>query len=283
MTFIERSPINSLDPGRNWGVGLVWFPEDERATLTLGAFRDGTSNSSGDDFGGDDMAYDVRGTWLPWYDLEGRRLLHLGAAFSERFPANNVVTINQGPQSGLLPISDNPGSPFLPTITITANQQQLYNLEAALVLGSLSLQAEWSATSISQIGGGPVFLHGMYAFASYFLTGEHRAYDRKDGAFGMTRVLSPFLCLKGKPHLGRGPGAWEVAARFAYADFASPNIPPSNGLKVGDTEAEFTIGVNWYLNDYTRLMFNYTHVIPVDPNFGPSYADAFFMRMMIFW
>ena len=32
--------------------------------------------------------------------------------------------------------------------------------------------------------------------------------------------------------------------------------------------------MNWYLNNYTRLMFNYTHAVPVDPNFGPSFASA---------
>jgi phosphate-selective porin len=100
----------------------------------------------------------------------------------------------------------------------------------------------------------------------------------------MTRVRRPFLCLKGKHQPGGGPGAWELTARFAYANFSSPNIPPApNGLKVGDRDAEMTLGVNWYLNDYARLMFNYVHAIPVDPNFGPSYADAFFLRTAIFW
>jgi hypothetical protein len=30
-------------------------------------------------------------------------------------------------------------------------------------------------------------------------------------------------------------------------------------------------------------MFNYVHVIPVDPNFGPSAADGFFFRTEVFW
>jgi phosphate-selective porin OprO and OprP len=79
-------------------------------------------------------------------------------------------------------------------------------------------------------------------------------------------------------------GAWEFVLRFAYADFCSSNTPrQSNGLKVGDRESEFTVGLNWYLNDYARVMFNYVHAIPVDPNFGPSWADAFFLRTAIFW
>ncbi len=231
------------------------------------------------------MAYDFRCTCLPWYDSEsnGRYLMQLGAAFSQRFPYQNLVTINQGPQSSLLSDSDDPGSPFLPTIKIPASQQQIYNLEWAAVFGALSFQAEWDATYIEQIGGGPVFLQGCYAFASYFLTGENRQYVTKDGVFGMTQVNSPFLCMKGKQFFAHGPGAWELTARFAYADFASSNIPMANGLKVGDRDVEFTLGINWYLNNYTRIMFNYVHAVPVDPNYGPSYGDAFFIQTAIFW
>jgi phosphate-selective porin len=54
-------------------------------------------------------------------------------------------------------------------------------------------------------------------------------------------------------------------------------------LKVGGRLAELTLGMNWWLNDYTRIMFNYLHVVPVDPNFGPSWADEYVVRCEIFW
>jgi hypothetical protein len=37
------------------------------------------------------------------------------------------------------------------------------------------------------------------------------------------------------------------------------------------------------LNDYTRLMFNYLHAVPVDPNFGLSWGEAYALRFAIFW
>jgi phosphate-selective porin OprO/OprP len=284
FAFTECSPIAALDPNRNWGVLIMSYTENERATFQVGAFRSGTSNSSGDDFSGqNDMAYDVRATFLPWYQDNGRHLFTVGAAFSNRFPANNVVTINTGPQSNLLTVSEDPGSPFIPKITVPANQQQLFNAEAALVLGSLSFQAEWSGTMIEQIGGGPVFLHGFYVFGSWFLTGENRSYLSKDGVFGNIHVRSPFICLREGQSIAHGIGAWELMVRFAYADFVSPNLPPSKGLAQGAQEPELTVGVNWYLNDFTRLMFNYVFSVPVDPNAGPSTAQAFFLRAAIFW
>jgi phosphate-selective porin OprO and OprP len=285
FTFMERSQIMSLDPARNWGVETLSCTENERATLRTGVFRSGSSNSSGDDPSGqNDLAYDARATWLPWYDdWDGLRLWHVGTAFSQRKPANNVVVINSGPQSSLLSTTDNPDSPFTSTITIPASQQQLYNFQSALVLGSLSFQAEWTGTHIQQIGGGPVFLDGCYGYVSWFVTGENRGYDKQDGTFGATKVLSPFVCLSPKKLALVGTGAWELVARLAYSDFANANIPPANGLKVGDKEAVVTLGVNWYLTDNFRFMFNWVHAIPVDPNFGPSYADVFMLRTAIYW
>jgi phosphate-selective porin OprO/OprP len=283
--FAERSSIVALDPVFNWGVGVFSYTPDERATLQAGIFRDGTTNSGNDLSGQNDMAYDVRATWLPWYDREsnGRHLLALGGAFSERVPHDNTVLINQGPQSNLLPITENPGSPFERSISIPASQQQLFNVEAALVLGPVSLQSEWSATRIEQIGGPPVFLNGFYVFGTWFLTGENRTFVKRDGDFGMIHVRAPFLRLRDEGSIARGPGAWELTARLSYANFSDPNIQPVNGLKVGNREWEMTLGVNWYLNDRARMLFNYVYANPIDPNFGGSAAHAFFIRTAVFW
>jgi len=287
ITLMERSPGNALDPGRNWGIGVYTYTDDERATLQFGGFASGT-NSFGDDVGdGNDLAFTIRATALPWYDeaAEGRFLAHVGGAFSQRYPKNDVVTFNQGPQSNLLEVNtDNPLTPFVKNISIAANQWQLYNAETAAVFGPLSLQAEINASTIDQIGGGPVFLYGWYAQASWFLTGEHRGYDRREGKFAAVRVRSPFVCAASKPNLGVGPGAWEMTARFGYLDFSNANLPlQPNGLRQGNSLSQTTFGLNWYLNDHTRFMFNYVWAIPVDPNFGPSYAHAVFFRTQVAW
>src|SRR5262249_39063575 len=38
ITFMERAPIYSLDPVRNWGVGFYSYTDNERLTLGAGAF-----------------------------------------------------------------------------------------------------------------------------------------------------------------------------------------------------------------------------------------------------
>ena len=46
---------------------------------------------------------------------------------------------------------------------------------------------------------------------------------------------------------------------------------------------ELTFGVNWYLNSYTRMMFNYTAGMPDKVGFGPTVAHLLGVRTAIFW
>src|SRR5262245_58876476 len=149
ITFLERSPINVLDPARNWGVCAYWWPESERYLFVLGAFRDGTNNGGFSGGDGSNWAVTTRLSGLPVYvDEEGEfRLVQIGGAFSNRRPANGIVSYSPAPQSSLLDVSDSPASPFLPPINIPANAQQLYNLQAAAVFGPFSIQGEWTATA----------------------------------------------------------------------------------------------------------------------------------------
>ncbi len=284
ITFIERSPLNQLDPTYNWGITSHWWPDDERMTVVWGLFRDGTNN--GGQSMGDDDAWALTGrvTALPIYDLNDDtfQLLHVGIALSQRSPRNGMVQYTPGPNSNLLTVSDNPASPFLPTIIIPSDSQQLYNLQFAWVNGPLSIQSEWIATTIQQINAGTVFLHGFYVETSYFLTGEHRGYDTKRGAFDQVKVLRPMVRDRCDPR--GGYGAIELAARFNFTNFNSPNLPPDdNGDPRGTLLYQMTLGVNWYLNDYTRLMFNYSAAFPDVANNDPTLANIFSVRLGLYW
>jgi phosphate-selective porin OprO/OprP len=285
--FTERSSAFTLDPTRNWGVGVFSYTDDRRLFVQAGVFKSGT-DSTGTDVGDEnDLAYTARVVYLPWYEEseDSLRLLHIGGAASQRYAKNDTVTFNQGPQSSLLQSgSDNPRTPFAPSVAIPADQYQLYNLQSALILGPLAFQAEWNGTRVEQIGGGPVILDGWYAQASYFLTGEHRNYNREVGTIGFPTVRRPFVCADGTTTIAQGPGAWEVSVRFAYLNFDSSNLPKgSNGLPVGTRSTTITVGLNWYLNNNARFMLDWVHDIPVFPPFGSSTADTFTVRTAVFW
>ena len=62
------------------------------------------------------------------------------------------------------------------------------------------------------------------------------------------------------------------------------DTPPSPaGQLVGIRLAESTFGMNWYLADHVRLMFNYSYAIPDEPNTGTSVANIFGDRLAVFW
>ncbi len=285
--FLERSAINSLDPARNWGVGLSRGSEDKRTLFQLGGFRTGSNSIGRDTTDQGDWAVTTRFTRLLWYDAlsDGRSLMHAGGAFSHRIPLDETVNISNVMGSGLLGRDEDAVlTPFVQDVIVPAFAQQLYNIEWAWVHGPFSMQIEWQATGIDQKGGDSVFLHGGYVSVSYFLTGEHRAYNFSRGAFGRTKIISPFLCLNKKGIHYRGLGGWELVTRYDLLDFRDPNIPNSeDGQLVGSSLSQWTVGTNWYLNDYTRVMFNYQYIILDEPNVGYSVANLYSIRCQVAW
>ncbi len=284
ITFLERAPQNVLSPARNWGACAFWWPDDERLLFSLGVFRDGTG-SNGQSIGdGDNWAYTARLTGLPVYQPDGDlyRLVHLGAAITVRVPPDGVINFTPRTGSNLLTVEDNPGSPFLPSLSIPANSYQGYNLQAAAVRGPFSVQSEWSAAVVQQTRAGTIFVHGMYVTGSVFLTGEHRGYNRTRGSFDQVDVLRPLIRSRTDPR--GGWGAIELAARLSYLDFNSPNLPPDvNGASARTRLFEGTLGVNWYLNNFTRVMINYTAGVPDKLGFNSTVAHIFGIRTALYW
>ena len=93
----------------------------------------------------------------------------------------------------------------------------------------------------------------------------------------MTRGYSPH----GRKY---GRGGWELVARYAYLDYFDPNTPLSptgttSGIKLGQA----TFGLNWYLADRLRILFNYNYAVPTEPNTGTSTASVFGTRLNVHW
>jgi len=257
-------------------------PTDSR-NFAIGLFRAGTD--ANDFQGGDGGTVGITGRLIaaPIKEDDGAQLLHLGMALSERVPENKVIIINQQPQSPLIDLGDTGTSPFVPQIIIPASFQQLVNLQFARVNGPVWTQAEWYGTWIDQRGGGPVFFHGFHADCGWFVTGEHRRY-LNTGAFGPVRVNRPLIRCHAACDRLAGWGALELTARFAYLDFQDSDTPTGpTGQFEGIRLPESTFGVNWYLADHLRLMFNYSYALPDEPNVGTSAASIFATRLAMYW
>ncbi len=122
---------------------------------------------------------------------------------------------------------------------------------ALLAVGSL-------ASTVNRQNGRLNNFYGGYVFVSYFLTGENRPYNRKMGVFDRVRPYEDFFrvrtCDGSTSHRpGRlGSGLSLLLHRHARRPDA-PRAPAS--------PTDHTFGLNWYLNPFTRVMFNYVHSI----------------------
>ena len=238
VTFMEKSLASVFAPSRNTGFGLYDAVLDQRATWAAGVFRD----DGGDNFGysQEDGKYNVtaRLTGLPWYEDEGRHLLHLGVAASHRNPNGNSVRFRQRPEANL-------ANRYVDTGALGADDVNEIGVEAAVVLGPLSVQGEFMGADVdAPAGASGSFFSGYYVQASYFLTGEFRPYDRARGVFG--RLVPKDSLFGGKG----GGGAWEVAARYSHLDLDDSGVN-------GGTLSDITGGVNWYMNANFRVTLNY--------------------------
>jgi phosphate-selective porin OprO/OprP len=246
---MERSLADVFAPGRNVGIMAYDHSQGMNFTWAVGVFiseigdeppifKDDTNAAAGT----------MRATWTPWYDeaTGGRGLLHLGAAYSYRNIADGSVTYARKPEADL-------GSNLLTTGAITAvTDVQLAGLEAALVYGPFRIQSEYMQAYVTRRGFASPQFDGAYFEATYFLTGEQRKYNRKYGTFS-DRVVpfeNFFRVRDCDGNVRTGKGAWQVAYRCSYLDLDGAGFNGGNATN-------HTFGLNWYLNPYTRLMFNY--------------------------
>lgn len=250
--FMERALTTAFVPSRNSGLMFHNSELGDRMTWAVGVFKD--SDDVGDRISDGEYNFTARVTGTPWYEDKGRKLLHLGAAYSHRNPNDDKVRFRERPEVHISPR-------YVDTADIKdLDDMNLFGAEAALVAGPFSLQGEYMSANVNTVDGTDPMFSGFYAMASYFLTGENRAY--KGGLF--SRV-------KPKKNFGAGgPGAWEVAARYSHLDLTDEEV---EGGELDDV----TVGLNWYLNPNTRFMFNYVHA-DLD---GVGESDTFQMRAQV--
>jgi phosphate-selective porin OprO/OprP len=253
LNFMERAPgtdsLTLTSPGilvRDWSA-------DERLTWAFGFFHAQNDNFG---FGVGDGQYAETGrlTWLPWYEDDGRELLHLGFGASHRHLVDNQVDLHGRPSVRTEPSSMEPS--LAETGTIDGTTQDLLGLELAGVYGPWTLQSEYFATWIHDavfpnepppmgIARGTLFYQAAYVEVLYFLTGEYRAYDRRAAVFDRVIPRRNFNIWSGE----YGCGAWQVGIRYGYLDLQNKGV---NGATLND----IVLGLNWFLNPNAKLQWN---------------------------
>lgn len=254
-TFMERGLTHTIIHGTNTGVLAKNLVMNDRIFWGAGIFRD---TDRGRDTG--DGAYNVIGrlVGLPIKSDDNTELLHLGISRNHRNP-DGPVRFSSKPESDLSNFR------YVDTGNILVDGEDLTGLEFAWIHGPLSFQAEYVFDSVDTQQGGNANISAWYAFVSYFLTGESRFYDLGSATFDRPRVS--------KNYREGGPGAWEIAARFSSIDL-------DDDIVHGGKQDDITLGLNWYFNPNTKLMFNYIRAL-VDHDLYNANLDLFQMRAQI--
>ena len=208
ITFMERSLANVFAPARSTGFMLWNTFVDNNVWAALGLFKDSNQFGDGDNAGkSNNWVFTARVSGTPVYMDKGQTVLHLGLSGTHRnfdlVDNVNNIAIAQRPEIRTR-------SSIVNTGAFRADNVQGLAGEIATVVGPFSAQAEyfWTRVKPDVAGQTSVTYPAWYVEASFFVTGEHRKYDQKNGCFGR---ITP------KKNFGEdgGFGAVQLAARFS--------------------------------------------------------------------
>ncbi|MFO0953542.1 MAG: porin [Isosphaeraceae bacterium] len=274
--------------GQNRDIGAMAFGRlfDNKFDYAVGVFN-GTRN--GVLALQDSKAVSGLINYKPWGDREGSVLENFNVGGSV-FTVNAYQPALPQVLRTVIPTGGNSilGVPFLAfnnDVRETGNQA-FWDLHMAWFYKQLAVIAEWgsgaqdySLTSRPQ-NRTRLGVESYYVQAGYLLTGETRS------SVGIVKPLHPFDLRKGQ----RGPGAWELVARYQSLDIGNEVF--TNGLSDPNNWANrlyiTDLGFNWHLTQYLKLYFEWEHAVfnqPVlyAPNLSQLTSDLFLVRFQLYF
>lgn len=268
LTFLERPLTQPMGPFRQFSIGFHDNSDDENITWAASAFGNAT-DAFGNSVGDRSYGLASRITAVVGENKSADFLVHTGFGYSYIATPNSTLQYRHTPEyAGQFTgaIGDVPF--FTDTGLLSAENANLFNGELAATWGSWHGQSELRYNIVNLNNGRTAGFPSFYAQTGYILTGEHRPYNKAGAVPGRVKPKCP-VGIK-----GGGIGAWEVACRYSLVDL-------SNGAITGGQLHDMTYGLNWYLNDFTKLQFNY---ISADLNRAPagdSHTDIFAVRAQL--
>lgn len=234
LAFLERSLPNAFAPGRNSGIGFEGG--DDKFNWGFGYFYE--AGDDGVSIDEDQTNITGRVVFRPVYEDQGKRLFHIGLGVTQKdLPTGGRFRFRARPEAHLT-------GRLVNTDRFDADSALIYGLELAGVNDRFWFAGEYITNDVDAPAFGDPSFDSYYVQAGYYLTqGDYRRYKTSSGAFDRQKPSSVW-------DKSGGTGAWELALRFSSIDL-------TDGAIAGGEEDNITVGVNWYLNPATRLMFNY--------------------------
>jgi len=236
LLFMERSLMSeAFLPSRNTGVMLHGDSPQRRLRWSAALLQPEASDIDLSDT--DNLGWSARLAWAFARGKQGNTLVHIGANYWRRNVSDTIQYASR-PESNLAPffVDTGEGEEGLP-----AESSDTAVAEVAVQTRRVTVEGEFALAKVSKSGSESLLFHGLYAQASWFLSGEKRPYRTDRGTFT-------------RPHpkhsiRDRGTGAMELGFRFS-------RVVLDDGAISGGTLNNWSAAFNWYPTYHLKFMFN---------------------------
>ncbi len=232
--FMERSLASALS--ERYGTGINYIHYGRGWNMRFGLFGDDHYNLGSSSFYGKAMTSRI-GKKIKIGDSR----LYLGGSFEYRKP-NKKLRIRTLPESHTFnsKLLDTGNLFFIKSI-------EKYGIEALWKKDSWTIQTEYIQNKFTRDLAQPDLKYdGGYFIVSKIFNGQRRFSFRK-GEWASTKV---------KKHK-----TWEISARYSYLDLTDKNLGAGY-------EENISLGINYYISNKNRLMFNYIQAKTTPNSFG---------------
>jgi phosphate-selective porin OprO/OprP len=276
MPLLERSVVSDIARGmvagdtrsgvELWGAGDHWLASAALTGKVIGVLNTGTATPTAQTFG-DQSGFVGRLAGDPFHGSDW--LVHFGVNGSYLISPPNTTGptasgLRAAPNSEVVAFSNTPelridGTRLINTGNIPASHASTTGVEFAAQKANFLFQTEYDYFTVNRtdVQSTPTF-SGYYFEGDWVITGEPRVYNSQTAAFDAPLVAHPFSID------GSGLGAWELVTRYSDMDLnyhqGSAGTAPSPTAIRGGEEQNFTIGLNWYPNQFTKFMLDVSEV-----------------------
>jgi phosphate-selective porin OprO and OprP len=192
--------------------------------------------------------------WNTHIGINGSKAFHLNE--------NDSASVHQAVQLRNQPELRIDQNRLIDTGLIPASGADTYGIELAANWRNFTVMAEYIRIDVDQdqpTGPSPnLTFQGGYIEGSWVITGESHPYLTNAASYGRPSPEHPFSLKTG------GWGAWEVVARYSILDLDSDTNDgepaASTGGVFGGLQQVYSVGLNWYPNDFLRFQLQFSHV-----------------------
>ncbi len=253
LQFMERPMVcSALTPSRHLGINAkyakdwLWVSAGAFSQVVAGSEEWTNVADNNKDFGRNSgYSLTTKVVFRPLYKLDNASL-HIGAAYSYRTTTTDLATGEWGTyrassrnstsinRKKYLDTNNLPGYDHNNLWTVElAGHWNGFRYEAAYIGDNVHFKSDAADPATKNF-------KGWYAQAGYLLFGGRQQYDSRGGKY--TKV-------------DRGSSKYgdvELCARYENCDL-------NNGGVFGGAAEAYTFGINWYVNDNVKLVFNYQY------------------------